>query len=312
MTKLAESSGARSRMRIILSAWVLAISAALGACVSNPTKFGISPYAWEEDKPAKRALEERGVSERRRHAVAYFPAEAVSPEERAKIVSALDAGIVGIQSLLGTRNWAFENDRRVHFYFPDGQFVSHAPGGNTVYIPLWRIREGKAPWLHEAAHLLLTREGHWLSKPDEVADARMPLWLEEGLAESVAMDVAARERLPYFSPVIDVAPEKLDARCEALLRTPIGKTATDRIGGIGKPKALFGPNRFEYAQPFYVCSASFVRYLVARHGYRPLLRAIRAFDDELPTLGREIGVPVEEAKTRWLDSLRTAPATERH
>ena len=290
----------------------LPLLALLGACSAHPTPHGVSLNPWDEDPERMQALERNGVWKARRDVAAWFPPDSVSDARRIAILGRLERGIQAAKRFVGKPGWSFRGDRRIYYYFPDERFVAHAPGGNAAFIPLWRIREDKAPWLHESLHLLLaTPKGDWLSTPEDYQNRRMPLWLSEGLAESLAMEISAQEELAHFSPLIDVRASQLDALAAKCLREAPSDRVLAMIGGRGKLPELFGPDRVAYALPFYAGSTSFVRHLAARYGYAPLLGAIAAFDGEIEELEKRTGVSVEKEKADWLKAIGYAGRTDK-
>jgi hypothetical protein len=279
-----------------------------GACRSMPVRTGVSRHPWPDDLPRKEELERHGTVEVGHDVVAWFPADALSATQRATIVAQLDRGIGAAKRYIGRPDWSYRGDRHVYFYFPDARFVSHAPGGNTAFIPLWRIRDGEAPWIHEAMHLLLaTPGGDWLAVPDSIADRRTPLWLSEGLAESLAMDVAAQVGLPLASPPFNVRASDLDSVCGEQLQAGRAASVLATIGARGRPAELFGPDRPMFALPFYTCSTSFVRYLSAHYGRAVLLRAFASFDAEIEVLQAAIGRPLPEVVADWRQAVTAVP-----
>lgn len=286
---------------------------------STSRPVGISLHAWEEDVPRKAELEQNGTVRIGHDVVAWLPSRPGIIEGRAPttlpvesdidaIVARLDRGVAAAKRFIGKPDWSFRGDPRVYFYFPDANFISHAPGGNTAFIPLWRIRDDQAPWLHEALHLLLTVEGgDWLAQPDE-AMARMPLWLHEGLADALAIEISAGEGLAYYSPLIEVAPDKLDEFAAAQVRScPDPTRLLTYIGGRGKMPELFGERRLEFAAAYYAASASFVRFIAKRHGYAPLVTAISQFNREHEELERLTGEDLASAKGEWLKAIDYQP-----
>lgn len=319
---------------------VLAASFSLctGGCASSssnhashagPPPIGTSLNAWDDDKPRKESLERNGLAVEGRHIIAWFPreagsrpdsAQAASPPkprltdaDRRVIVERLDRGVADAKRFIGKPDWSFRSDTRIYFYFPDANFISHAPGGNTAFIPLWRIRDDEAPWLHEVMHLLIRVDGDWLSQPDGVAEARMPLWLHEGLAEAISMEVDARTGMMHYSPLIDVPADRLDAfAVEHIRACPDPQRLLAYIGGRGKLPELFGENRMRYAAAFYASSTSFVRYLTRRDGgYQHLLAGIAAFDREAETYEHLSGQSLGTSKQHWTmaTGLDAAPST---
>lgn len=266
---------------------------------------GQAVNAWDEDLPRKLQLETDGEVVASEHVVIWFPKGAFTREEAGKLIAEFQRGIIAAKTQIGRPNWSFQGDRRVYYYLPDAQFVAHAPGGNCAFIPLWRAKERKAPWLHESLHLLLKSEkGDWLAGDDETAELRMPLWLYEGLADALAIDISSAEGLDYYSPLIDVPADQLDALAASSLREVPSLEVVAAIGGRGKLRGLFGPERIKFAVPFYNGSASFVRYIAGRHGYGPLLAAIEEFGREHEMLERATGESIEAMKAAWLRAIQ--------
>lgn len=283
-----------------------AVATLLAATIaSDPRPKGASLHAWPEDVPRKADLEATGVVRTAANVVAWFPAGALSDGAMREILSRLDRGIAAAKKTIRKPAWAFEGDPRVFFYFPDARFVAHAPGGNTAFVPLWRIRDDEAPWLHESLHLLLaTPGGDWLARDD--ADTRMPLWFSEGLPDALAIQISETEGLRHFSPLWSVPASGLDELCRTELDSAAGKKALPFIGAPGKLKDLFGPERVTYAVPFYVCSVSFVRFLAKPRGFAALLTAIADFGREEAAIEREFGRPLAGLKAEWLAAIGAA------
>lgn len=260
--------------------------------------------AWDEDLVHKRQLETEGEVVVGEHVVFWFPKGSFATEETTKLAEELQRGIVAAKMKIGRPDWNHKGDRRIYYYLPDARFISRAPGGNCAFIPLWRMKERKAPWLHEALHLLLKSDkGDWLAGDKKKSDEGMPLWLHEGLADALAIDISHAEGLTYYSPLIDVPADQLDALAARTLREAPSPEVLDAIGGRGKPQGLFGPEREKFAIPFYNGSASFVRFIAKRHGYRPLLTAIDDFARENETLERDTGESLAALKAAWLKQI---------
>jgi len=267
--------------------------------------WGQAENAWDEDIVYKRQLEANGEVAFSDHVAIWYPAGSLTKDEANKLVDELSRGIIAAKKFIGRPKWNYKSDGRIYYYLPDARFISHAPGGNCAFIPLWRMKERKSPWLHESLHLLLKSDkGDWLRGESKVADRRMPLWLHEGLADAIAIDVSQAEGLVYFSPLIDVPVDQLDALAARTLRQAPSAEILDAIGGRGKPQGLFGPQREKFAIPFYNGSASFVRYIAKRHGYKPLLSAIDDYDHENETLERVTGETIKSMKEEWLKQIK--------
>ena len=291
-------------------AWVL--TAATSSCTSLPQAPdlsdrptpGIPTNAWDEDLAGKRILDSIGEARTGTDVVLWYPKDSLSDAQATEIVARLDKGIVAAKRIIGKPDWNVQDDRRMHFYCLPGNFISHAPGGNCAFIPVWRMQQDQSPWLHEAMHLLLkTDKGDWLQQEDSVAMRRMPLWLSEGMADALAMDISEQEHLIYYSPLIDVPPAATDSLALVVLRDAPSDSVLAYIGARGKLPQLWGPDRFSYALPFYTGSASFTRYIAKHHGYAPLLKANDAFNQEIDVLERELAMPMDSVKARWLAAI---------
>lgn len=274
------------------------------AVPANSRPTGTSLQAWPEDRPRMRDLEQNGDCLNAAEAVVWLPRGALSEEERRTLLDALTRGVQAAKKHIGRERWTFGGDPRVYFYFPDAQFIAHAPGGNTVFIPLWRQRDGQSPWMHETLHLLLaSSRGEWLVQPVEQQNEGMPLWLHEGLAESLAIDIDASVGLRHYSPLIDVPPEELPALCRERLESTDAQRVLSFVGARGKLPELFTEERMKYAPAFYAASTSFTRFLVERFGMRPLVESMEMYPDENAELEKRLGTPLAQLKSEWLDSI---------
>lgn len=257
-----------------------------------------------EDILLKGQLETDGEAVVGEHLVLWIPRGAIPREEAGKLLDELQQGIVAAKKKVGRPDWNRQGDRRVYFYLPDAQFVSHASDGNCAFIPLWRVQERKAPWLHEALHLLLkSDQGNWRARDPQETGQRIPQWLFEGLADALAIEISLAEGLEHYSPLYDVPVDQLDALAARKLREAPSPEVLTVIGGRGRLPELFGPQRAKFAVPFYSGSTSFVRFIAKRHGYPPLLAAINAFGHENATLEQETGESLDSMKAAWLEQI---------
>lgn len=283
---------------------VLIVALALGACSTTPPPLGTCLYPWPTDIHQQKAVEEQGDCLVSDDVVLWMPRGAVTEAEQRAWLLRVSKGVRAAKEFVGHADWSFRGDPRIYFYFADAQFICHAPPGNIVYIPLWRMRDDQAPWMHETMHLLIaSRRGEWFAESEAIQNARMPLWLHEGLAESLAIDIDARAQLRHYSPVIDVPAGEIDTLCRERLSVAPAQRVLDYVGARGKMPELFSEERMQYAPAFYAASTSFVRFLQHRHGLQPLLQAIESHDEENESLERFIGMPLKQAKDEWLDAI---------
>jgi hypothetical protein len=212
------------------------------------------------------------------------------------------------------------------FYVSDDQFVSHAASGGVVLIQLPRLRDGRAPFLHEAAHALLARPitgGGAPPRLDSATQDRLiatrPQWLTEGIADLLAQTAAQMAGVSE-GDVFDIGGlEKVDRTCATRLATPTGEEIVRYIGALGAPTALFTTDRFKIAPIFYACAFSYTKFLAAQIGLQELIalmelqsrlnRSTDPFsigpDGVLPRVETLTGKPTEKLQAEWLKHVQS-------
>jgi hypothetical protein len=183
----------------------------------------------------------------------------MSSEEMKALVQRLRIGLEALETFVRTpRRWQDARPRRVEYYFDDGPFfIPHATANRQVLIPASRLRDGKAPILHETTHALLT--------PPQ---GRRPLaWLTEGLAAYVAKAVSREKGIPEGDTFELGEVHELDGRCASGLSSADGPRIISFIGAPGSLPVLYAMEpAFQVRQVFYGCAASFTKHLVERFG----------------------------------------------
>src|SRR5258705_7299151 len=147
-------------------------------------------------------LVKNGIEIKRERTICWFPKDSLSNKRMSGIADTLNIGITAAEKFIKAALPRQANLPQMPytFYFRMDSFVSHASLAGFVSIPFWRIKEGKAPWLHEALHEMLTGDSNWFQKgiPDEQFDKNMPLWLAEGLPDYIAMKVSYLNNLLWY------------------------------------------------------------------------------------------------------------------
>lgn len=102
---------------------------------------------------------EHGFQMKKGKVLAWFPKDSLSKRRMDEILDTLNIGIFAAEKFIGSPlSWQYRQKEEPYtFFFRIDSFVSHAHGG-YVCIPFWRIKEGKAPWLHEAIHEMLNNK----------------------------------------------------------------------------------------------------------------------------------------------------------
>jgi hypothetical protein len=154
-----------------------------------------------------------------------------------------------------------------------------------------RVRDGRAPFLHEATHELLA------SKRGGVR----PLWLTEGMADYVARLVAEESGITEEGPFGTPTLEGVDATCAERGRTADGATMIPYVGGVGRPDVLFTTDRQRFAPTFYACSLSFTKFVAGRVGLDAMVGLFALSPaDMMSRLDRFAGAPLAGVRAEWL------------
>jgi hypothetical protein len=198
-----------------------------------------------------------------------------------------DDGVVDVEALVapGLPEWA-RRAGRIRFVVSDEIDISRT-WGRTVVLPLARVRERRAPYLHETVHALVPARGD-------------RTWLSEGLACYLESYVAETRR-GYDAHVFTRAGDSgIHAEARRTLATAGGRAVLPWVGAAGSPPRL-EEDRDGVARPYYVLSHSLVKYVVATAGLAPVVRALVASDPA----GLETQTGRSEAAWResWLAAL---------
>ena len=270
-------------------------------------------------------LHEHGRRTEGKMAVLWSPAGVLDDGASAQLIERLDKGIAALRQLIGTHAWQEVRDEKLRFYVSDDQFVSHATSGGVVLIQLPRLRDGRAPFLHEAAHALLARPIARGGAPplDSATQDRLiatrPQWLVEGIADHLAQTAAQMAGVSE-GDVFDIGGlGKVDHTCATRMATATGKEIGRYIGVLDAPTALFTTDRFEIAPIFYACAFSYTKFLAAQIGLQELIalmelqsRVNRATDPisigpdgVLPRVETLTGKPTEKVQAEWLKHVQS-------
>jgi hypothetical protein len=221
------------------------------------------------------------------------------------ILDTLNTGVVAAENLIkAPLAWQVQQETMPYtYYFRLDTFISHASGAGFVSIPFWRIKQGRAPWLHEAVHEMLnTKAGAWTnaSVPDEVWKNNMPLWLSEGLADYISLRVSQDHHLPQYDVFTKSFQANVDSACKEDIKSDKADSILSYIGKRGVMEALFSEDRGLYAPTFYHCSCSFVKYLADELGLDKLIASLAAYPKEMEKLEASAVPSLEALKKRWL------------
>ena len=228
----------------------------------------------------------------------WFP-PALSKNDMEALLRTLDPAVAELRRMVGRHDWQRNGDTKLTYYIADDRFVSHASGRAAVFIPLVRVQDGRAPFLHEVTHELLFPKGQTAGtlKPSE-----RPLWLIEGLPDYIAQTVAAKTGFQE-GDVFDVGGlSQVDATCAERVKTADGAQMLPYIGVLGAPEVLFTTDRQRFAPTFYACGFSYTKFLVDKAGFDAVVNLMpfipqRKVDEQVEKL---TGVSPQAFREAWI------------
>jgi hypothetical protein len=292
----------RVSIEIIVRRTLFAVACIACGAVGAHAQQALNWAADDGTRVAKLAKEGSRIDGR--HLTMWIPPSFPRADAEA-LARRLDPAVGGLWERVGVHDWQRVPKGKITFYLVDDAFVSHASGRSAVFVPMARVRDGRAPYLHEATHELLA------SKQSERGGDRstpVPLWMSEGMADYVARLVAQdngiTEQGPFGTPTLD----GVDDVCAGRARTPDGAAMMPYVGGAGRPDVLFTTDRQRFAPTFYACSLSFTKYVAGRVGLDTLV-GLFAFPprEMIKRLDRVAATPLATVRSEWLRSLKLAP-----
>lgn len=248
--------------------------------------------------------ENNGVKIERDNVIAYFPKDSLDEPRMNEIVDSLNLGIDSTLSYIGgPYDWQVFGNAPITYYFEPGNFVSVTDVHGDVYIPLFRITNYQAPWMHETMHALLrNKKGNWNESSKVKLFFSMPIWFTEGLAEYLAVKIEQVKSIKKFDLMKFGGYQKVDSSCYQEIT--LNSNLLSDIGESGIPTKLL-TDRKEYAPPFYTCSCSFVKFLTETYGLDKMLKANSEFQNEQATIELLTGKKMPALKAEWISYLKS-------
>lgn len=273
--------------------------------MSQIPNFSTVPNLYPGDSAGITHLIKNGTKLSKGRVIVWFPKDSLSTKRMNEILDTLNIGIVAAEKFIkAPLTWqVHRNGAPYTFYFRPDQFISHASCAGFVSIPFWRIKQGKAPWLHEAVHEMLnTNTGNWFNEsiPEEIWVKNMPLWLSEGLPDYISMQVSQKLKLRQFDVFTNSLRINVDNVCREDLKGSKADSILSFIGRKGVLTALSGKERQLYAPTFYHCSCSFVKFLAEKIGVDALIASLAAYPSEIEELEKRVSPTLDDLKKLWL------------
>jgi hypothetical protein len=241
--------------------------------------------------------------------IVWMPSGTLSRADQQTLVNRLDLGVASLRKIVGVHDWQAVKDGKITYYISEEQFVSHATGRAAVFIPVARVQDGRAPYLHETTHELLARRMPAVRDPARAARIRLtsPLWLTEGLADYIAQLASSKSGFPEGDVFAIGGLAGADTTCANRLKaSSIGDEVIKFMGGPGAPEVLFTTDRQTMAPTFYACALSFTKYVASQIGLDETIKLI----PQVPLEGVQTRIeeltrkPISTARDEWLRSIR--------
>ena len=278
---------------------VLALAAGLAGPAAAQTALN-----WSADDGARiAALEKTGRRVEGANIVLWHP-PSLLPSDADRIRRLIDPAVGALRAKVGRHAWQVVPAERITYYLSDDTFVSHASGRAAVFVPMARVRDGRAPYLHEAVHELLASSATDPAPAEGQPRRLRPLWLTEGLPDYIAQLVAAEIGIIEQGPFASGGLTGADRVCAERARTADGATMLPYIGAPGRPYVLFTTDRGRFAPTFYTCALSFTKLLAERAGLDPLVALFGVPPSQAaPRLDALAGRPLATHRADWLTAI---------
>ena len=276
-----------------------------GVALAQPAADTFDPRSHDEEHVA--ALSgANGASASAGRVTVYVPAGRLTDGELMALAETLNRGFTGLIALTHSpRTWQRPPSKVTYYFHPETP-ISHAdPARERVFIAFPRLQNGRAPLLHEAAHVLLWPNAEHLRAHPEYLDEATAFseWLSEGLASYVALSVAKEAGIAEGDPLGWSMLEGVDAKCAAASSTRRGAETLPFIGAPGAPAALMSRSlRTEVAPSFYACATSFTRFVIAEAGIEAIVDAMALVPSE-PAIANAAGKSMKELRAAWREAI---------
>jgi hypothetical protein len=254
--------------------------AAIIILMADHPELSEAQSSWVSDRQLASTLRESGVKHETERAVVWYEDGFLKPEEMAEFTAQLDSGIIHIEKYLQLK----PHTNKVRYYISNQIDISHSLGG-SVFLPLPRVANRSAPYLHETTHVL-------------VPCRECPMWFSEGLASYVQSYVS--EHMGGYDGAIFArrGNHNIDSEAAHWLAESRGQVVLPFIGQEEEPPHI-AYDRSNVAAPYYIFSQSLIKYVVEQAGVESLASVCPASDfDEAMSSGT--GKTTAAWKQAWL------------
>jgi len=258
-------------------------------------KPGPAKGDWVSDRELAADLSTNGTGLERDRSTIFFEPGVLSSEEMIAFADLVNQGILDVESYLGATSLDPNRGggRKIRYFVSTQVQISHS-NWRAIYLPMAKVKNQTAPYLHETTHLLAPCED-------------CPMWFSEGLASYVQSYVSEHTG-GYDGGIFTRRGNRgINQDARRWLASERGQAVVPFLGIHGEPPSIDW-DRTNVAAPFYVMAQSFVKFLVEHITLlklRPVFDA-KDFDAELQNSS---GKKAVEWKELWLADLSPVPAS---
>lgn len=290
---------------ILSTALLLATACAPLPSVGTVGAAAATGFRTADDSVLAASLEAHGIQVTRGRVTVLAPADSISPQALAALADTLARGYDALSELLRpARTWHRYDNPVIHIYLGTRTGGALTDARSRIFFPLAWVRESRTTLLHEMAHVFLMPArpmAFEAATPAEVASLlrSRAFWFDEGMAEYAAQLTARQIGLPAVDPWGTNYKAGLKAACAGWHAEHGSEDSFANVGQSGPPMLR---TRVEIGT-FYVCSQSFVAYLVDHIGLRTTL-TLGASDHVDSRLRKVTPMGLGEWREAWSDGLR--------
>ncbi len=246
------------------------------------------------------SLEVGGMRVTRGRITVLAPRDALDHATLAALADSLARGYAALGEMFrSTHGWHRYDNPAIRIYLGSRSGGALTDARSRIFFPLEWTERSRTTLLHEIAHVfLMPRRPMAFEASDAGEVARLlrnrAFWFDEGMAEYAAQLTARQIGFPAEDPWGTDYAAGLDAACAGWAATPRSEGALANVGRPGPPLLR---TRIEIGT-FYVCSQSFVAFLVDHIGLRTTL-TLGASDDVDARLTAVTPKSLEEWRAEW-------------
>ncbi len=241
--------------------------------------------SWISDRELATDLIKNGIAVDTDRASLWFESGVLEPDQMSAFGELVNRGILDIEAYLGSSR---VGTRKVRYFIGSQVQISHSTW-RSIFLPIAKVQNRSAPYLHETAHVLAPCED-------------CPMWFSEGLASYVQSYVSEHTG-GYDGAIFSRRGNQgIDQAARRWLASDRGQAVVPFIGVQGEPPDI-NYDRSNVAAPFYVMAQSFVKFMFERatlEKFRAVFQA-KDFDAELESA---TGKSSAQWKEQWLAELR--------